>query len=134
MESGEVISVIALDDATQVRRPVPFTAGFPNAIATDDVPTCVALDLDPLTASGALHDVFRAVQQSLEAVLQGYHVPDELTPARTRALVAALFTVTVDPKLPLFQMRGCSFVPLSYVPFLPDWPDSSRTSPVSSSD
>ena len=70
------------------------------------------LDLDPLTASGALHDVFRAVQQSLEAVLQGYHVPDELAPARTRALVAALFTVTVDPKLPLFQMRGDSFCPL----------------------
>eukprot|EP00047_Mylnosiga_fluctuans_P011844 m.23124 g.23124 ORF g.23124 m.23124 type:complete len:2267 (+) comp3852_c0_seq1:80-6880(+) len=93
LESGDIISTIELDDASQVKAPKPFAEKLPSTMRPDTVP------------SGAPHEVFRNVVTSLEATLLGYTLPERLALPRLRAMVDALFAVSADPKLPLLQIR-----------------------------
>ena len=93
LESGDIVSVISLDDASQVRRAHPFRDHLPFSTSPETVPTAPP------------HELFRHVLQSLQATLQGYNLPEDIALPRIKALIVALFHVAVDPKLPLLQMR-----------------------------
>ena len=49
--------------------------------------------------------MFRIVKQSLEAMLMGYNLPEEIAEPRMTAMVNALFSLASNPQLPLLQIR-----------------------------